>query len=165
MIREFETERNLIISRSGTELESGKIEIEKLNRTLELKSKEMNKVKKLAKNILEQRGEIERFFLDSLDYVKKQIVTTRNDYRKEANAVYNHRMLAAHLGQIEYPKVRTFTKKFDAFSTNNVFKDLEQAEKWYNINNVVDLADLTWEQKEQVLRELFARMVFIFFLY
>ena len=42
-------------------------------------------------------------------------------------------MLAAHQGQIEYPKVRTFTKKFDAFSTNNVYKDLEQAEKWYAI--------------------------------
>ena len=49
--------------------------------------------------------------------------------------MYNNRMLAAHSGQIEYPKVRTFTKKFDAFSTNNVFKDLEQAEKWYvNLN-------------------------------
>ena len=45
------------------ELESSKIEIEKLNKTLELKSKEMNKVKKLAKNILEQRSDIERFFL------------------------------------------------------------------------------------------------------
>ncbi len=61
----------------------------------------------------------------------KQNIKKRNEYRKEANAMYNNRMLAAHLGQIEYPKVRTFTKKFDAFSTNNVFKDLEQAEKWY----------------------------------
>jgi len=63
------------------------------------------------------------------------IFKPRNEYRKEANAMYNNRMLAAHSGQIEYPKVRTFTKKFDAFSTNNVFKDLEQAEKWYvNLN-------------------------------
>ena len=159
VVREFETERQLILSKCSTELESSKTEIEKLNKTLELKTKEMNKVKKLAKNILEQRSDIERFFLDSLDYVKKQISTTRNDYRKEANTVYNHRMLAAHMGQAEYPKVRTFTKKFDAFSTNNVFKDLEQAEKWYDFGNLVDLADLTWEQKEQVLRELFARMV------
>ena len=28
----------------------------------------------------------------------------------------------------------------------------------HDINDMVDLADLTWEQKEQVLRELFARM-------
>lgn len=159
VVREFETERNMLIEKNNTELESSRSEIEKLNKTLELKSKEMNKVKKLAKNILEQRSDIEKFFLDSLDYVKKQIIVTRNEYRKEANAVYNQRMLAAHLGQVEYPKIRTFTKKFDAFSTNNVYKDLEQAEKWYDVNNLVDLADLTWEQKEQVLRELFARMV------
>lgn len=63
--------------------------------------------------------------------IKTKFKSKRNEYRKEANAMYNNRMLAAHLGQIEYPKVRTFTKKFDAFSTNNVFKDLEQAEKWY----------------------------------
>jgi hypothetical protein len=43
--------------------------------------------------------------------------------------MYNSRMLAAHKGQSEYPKVRTFSKKFDA-STNTVFKDLEEAEKW-----------------------------------
>lgn len=28
----------------------------------------------------------------------------------------------------------------------------------HDINNMVDIADLTWEQKERVLRELFARM-------
>lgn len=123
-----------------------------------MKTKEMNKVKKLAKNILEQRTDIERFFLDSLDFVKKQIVTNRSEYRKEANTAYNAKMLAAHNGAGDYPKIRTFTKKFDAFSTNNVYKDLEQAEKWYDMSKLVDLTDLTWEQKEQVLRELFARM-------
>lgn len=58
-------------------MESGQIEMDKLKKTLEMKTKEMNKVKKLAKNILEQRTDIERFFLDSLDFVKKQIVTNR----------------------------------------------------------------------------------------
>ena len=55
----------------------------------------------------------------------------RNEYRKEANQAFNQKMMAAHLGQIEYPKIRTFAKKFDAFSTNSVYRDLEQAEKWY----------------------------------
>lgn len=158
VVREFEVERTNIIRMCRTEMDSSVIELEKTKRTLALRNKEMNRVKKLAKNILEQRSELERFFLDSLDFVKKEIATNRNEYRREANALYNNRMLAAHAGQIEYPKVRTFTKKFDAASTNNVFKDLEQAEKWFNLNNMVDLVDLTWEQKEQVLRELFSRM-------
>lgn len=158
MVREFEIERENIIKKCGIELESSTIELDKLTKTLNLKTKEMSKVKKLAKNILEQRTEIERFFLDSLDHVKRQVIMNRTEYRKEALNAYNSKMLAAHNGQMDYPKIRTFTKKFDAFSTNNVYKDLEQAEKWFDMSKLVDLADLTWEQKEQVLRELFARM-------
>jgi len=158
VVREFEQERDEIMRKSRTDNEANVVEVEKLRRTLELRNKEMNKVKKLAKNILEQRSDIERYFLESLDFVRKQVATNRNDYRKEANAVYNNKMLAAHLGQIEYPKVRTFSKKFEANSTNSVFKDLEQAEKWYDVNELADIDELTWEQKEQVLRELFARM-------
>lgn len=158
MAREFETERANTVKKCRLELESSQIELDKLQKTLQLKTKEMSKVKKLAKNILEQRSDIERFFLDSLDFVKKQVITNRTEYRKEALQAYNAKMLSAHNGKMEYPKIRTFTKKFDQYSTNNVYKDLEQAEKWFDMSKLVDLSDLTWEQKEQVLRELFARM-------
>ena len=77
VVREFELERSNIMKTCKVQLESSASEIDKLTKTLELKSKEMNKVKKLAKNILEQRSEIERFFLDSLDYVRQQIITNR----------------------------------------------------------------------------------------
>ena len=77
VVREFELERSNIMKTCKVQLESSATEIDKLTKTLELKTKEMNKVKKLAKNILEQRSEIERFFLESLDYVRKQIVTNR----------------------------------------------------------------------------------------
>lgn len=76
-MREFELERESIITRCKTELESSSIELDKLRKTLDLKNKEMNKVKKLAKNILEQRSDIERYFLDSLDYVKQQVNANR----------------------------------------------------------------------------------------
>jgi hypothetical protein len=65
------------LQKNKTELESTSTELKKLRKTLELKTHEMNKVKKLAKTILEQRSDIERFFLDSLDYVKQQIVSNR----------------------------------------------------------------------------------------
>lgn len=156
VVSEFESERDNILRKCRIELESSSSELDKLRKTLELKNKEMNRVKKLAKSILEQRGDIERFFLDSLEFVKRQIYYNRAEYRKEANEFYNKKMLAAHLGQADYPKIRTFSRNPN--STNNVFKDLEQAEKWLDINKLVDLNDLTWEQREQVLRELFARM-------
>ena len=85
-------------------------------------------------------------------------------------------MLNAHSGQGDYPRIRTFNETFNEFSTNSVFHDLEQAAKWFvfslqrrtierrcstfrhNMGPEVDIADLTWEQKEQVLRSLFIQM-------
>jgi hypothetical protein len=77
VIKEFEIERLNIIEKCKLELDSTKTELDKVKNMLDLRNKEMNKVKKLAKNILEQRSDIERFFLDSLDYVKQQIITNR----------------------------------------------------------------------------------------
>lgn len=73
MSREFTTEKRAIYEKSRIENEAGKIELSKLQRVIELKSREMTKVKKLAKNILDQRTELERFFLESLEQVKKEI--------------------------------------------------------------------------------------------
>lgn len=38
-----------------------------------MKTRECAKIKKLARNILGQRTDIERFFLESLDEVRKEI--------------------------------------------------------------------------------------------
>ena len=76
-VREFESERVSIIAKCKEEMEADRVELARLNKTLEAKKLEMNKVKKLAKNILGQRSEMEKFFLDSLDYVKLQISSNR----------------------------------------------------------------------------------------
>ncbi|EDO37303.1 predicted protein, partial [Nematostella vectensis] len=156
LVREFEDERNAIVQATEDETRSSRAEIARLQRIVELKTKEMNKVKRLAKNILDQRTELEQFFLDSLEYVKNEISCIRAQYRRDAQAVYHNRMLAAHAGQADYPRVRTF--KSSDTSTNNVFEDLREAEKWSGMEGKVDVGDLTWEQRERVLRLLFAKM-------
>ena len=80
----------------------------------------------------------------------------RLQYRRAAEAAYNQRMIAAHSGQADYPKIRTF--KNTRLSTNSVFSDLKEAEKWDDIDPTVDVSELTWEQRERVLRLLFASM-------
>ncbi|XP_078313515.1 basal body-orientation factor 1-like isoform X3 [Crassostrea virginica] len=105
MSREFNTEKKTIVMQARTENEAAKIELAKLQRVIDLKTREMNKVKRLAKNILDQRTELERFFLESLEQVRNEI---------NANQ--------------------------------------------YDISGKVDISDLTWEQKERVIRYLFARM-------
>ena len=65
-------------------------------------------------------------------------------------------MLAAHAGEADYPKVRTFLPL--GASTNSVFDDMKEAEKWIGIEGKVDIKELTWEQRERVLRMLFAKI-------
>ena len=52
-------------------------ELVSLRRRCELQSHEMNHVKRLARHILDQRSEMEQFFLESLTFVKKKIVANR----------------------------------------------------------------------------------------
>lgn len=76
-MREFEAEQSALVAKTNDEMEWSRTEITKLQRVVQLKTKEMNKVKKLARNILDQRTEVERFFLDALDQVKKEIIAHR----------------------------------------------------------------------------------------
>lgn len=156
MSREFDTTRKDLLTRSRIENEASKIEIAKLQRVIELKNKEMNKVKRLAKNILDQRTELERFFLESLEQVRMEINANQAQYRQDAQKAYQQKMLNAYSGKGDYPRIRTFNRSDQ--STNNVYSDLQAAEKMYDIGGKCDVSDLTWEQKEKVLRYLFARM-------
>ncbi|XP_053881436.1 basal body-orientation factor 1 isoform X2 [Malaclemys terrapin pileata] len=157
MTQEFETEIQKTRHQALVENQAGMVEINKLQQLLEMKDREMNRVKKLAKNILDERSEVESFFLEALDQVKREIVSSRKCYKQVAQAAYQKKMMEAFAGKEEYPKIRTFNN--NAYSTNSVYKDLQEAEKWTNIQQgKVDIGQLTWEQKECVLRLLFARM-------
>ncbi|XP_045864703.1 basal body-orientation factor 1 isoform X7 [Meles meles] len=156
MTREFEIEVCKIQQQAMIENEAGQVEIDKLQQLLQMKDKEMNRVKKLAKNILDERTEVERFFLDALHQVKQQILFSRKHYKRVAQAAFDFKMREACAGRTEYPKIRTFDGK--EHSTNSVNHDLTEAEKWTDIQGNVDIGDLTWEQKEKVLRLLFAKM-------
>ena len=74
---EFEKERKDLTEKSRIEHERARDEIVRLQRTLEFKTKEMNQVKKLGKSLIDQRTELETFFLDGLQYIKKQIALNR----------------------------------------------------------------------------------------
>lgn len=137
--------------------QAGTVELQKLQKTLELKDREMSRVKKLARNILQERTQVERFFLEALDHVRQEIRSSRNYYQKMAEVAYHSRMRMAATGTEQYPKVRTFHSK--EHSTNDVSRDLMEAENWSHVQSGrADFGDLTWEQKEKVLRLLFAKM-------
>ncbi|XP_077781775.1 basal body-orientation factor 1 isoform X1 [Podarcis muralis] len=157
MTREFKTEVESTQQKALMQNQAGQTEIAKLQQLLEMKEREMSRVKKLARNILDQRTEVEKFFLDALEQVKQEIITSRKCYKQVAQDAYQRKMMAAYAGKDEYPKIRTFNN--NEHSTNSVQMDLLEAEKWTNIQKgKLDISDLTWEQKESVLRLLFAKM-------
>lgn len=77
MMKEFENQKEVCTKESNQEIEVCKSEIERLKQILELKAKEMNKVKRLARSILEQRTELETFFIEAINYVKHEIGKNR----------------------------------------------------------------------------------------
>ncbi|XP_066526240.1 basal body-orientation factor 1 isoform X2 [Hoplias malabaricus] len=157
MAGEFEHEKAAVQERALVSTQASSIELEKLQKLLSMREREMSRVKRLARGILEQRTELELFFHEALAQVKQEIRASQLQYRQEAMDAYRRRMSEARSGRMEYPRIRTFNKA--PHSTNNVYTDLEEAEKWSNIQSCkVDISELTWEQKEQVLRLLFAKM-------
>uniref|UniRef100_A0A8C5R4L3 Basal body-orientation factor 1 n=1 Tax=Leptobrachium leishanense TaxID=445787 RepID=A0A8C5R4L3_9ANUR len=151
----MEVEGQILKKDSDSEVEAKNTE--KFQKMLQLQEREINRVKKLSANILRERSDVEHFFLEALAHVKQEIISSRSHYRKEAQAVYQRKMNDAALGKEQYPKIRTFHNK--EHSTNDVNQDLQDADKWNHLQaRKVDIGDLTWEEKERVLRLLFAKM-------
>uniref|UniRef100_A0A8B9TD19 Basal body-orientation factor 1 n=1 Tax=Anas platyrhynchos TaxID=8839 RepID=A0A8B9TD19_ANAPL len=133
MTREFETKTQKTQHQALIENQASMVEIKKLQQLLEMKDQEMNRVKKLARNILNERTEVERFFLDALEYVKQEIRASRKQYYEKARAAYYRKMMEACAGTEEFPQIKTF--KGNINSTNSVYRDLEEAEKCYGYFN------------------------------
>ncbi|XP_066200306.1 basal body-orientation factor 1 isoform X3 [Saccopteryx leptura] len=156
MAKEFEAEVLKLQQQAIVDNQANQLEVYRLQYIVQMKDKEMNRVKKLAKNILDERTEVERFFVDALHQVKQQIAYNRKHYKHVAQAAFNFKMREAYAGRTDYPKIRTFDGR--EHSTNSVNQDLMEANKWKDPKGNVDIGDLTWEQKEKVLRLLFAKM-------
>lgn len=156
IVQESFQDREKIIRQCDAQLYNSKQDIETLQKALQLKEQELKHIKRLGKRILDQRTDTESFFLTALSQVKEEIVANRTQYRKDAELAYHSRMLEAQKGKAPFPRTRTFRKL--PHSTNSVYSDLEEAERFDTIEEYQDIGDLTWEQKEKVLRVLFAEM-------
>nr|CAH8840010.1 unnamed protein product [Trichobilharzia regenti] len=129
--------------------------IERLTKTLELERKRMNRICGLANKILQQRSEIEEFFISSLDYVRDEIKVNQNNYIHDSKSAYEASLRLAHCGKSTYPPVRTFQNTMS--STNNVYDDFKIAHQIPRSARLT-IRDLTWEQKERVLSILFEKI-------
>ncbi len=77
LVKEFEEERRVVQESHASDLEQSKVGLLSLQRRHDLQDKEMTHVKRLARRILEQRTQVEDFFLQALAHVRKEIAANR----------------------------------------------------------------------------------------
>lgn len=115
-------------------LEQQRKEIGQLQGKMKKKVRRQKALKDLAGRILQQRSEVEQFFLEALEQIKEEI-------RKKLLLEKKRNFTAA---QNERPKPLTADQS------------RQSAERSYQ--DKVDLNDLDWEDRERVLRLLFSKM-------
>lgn len=105
------------------------IEMEKLQKVLAMRERELGHIKRLATSVVKQRTELEKFFHEALAQVKQEIVDSRQRYKKEALQAYRWKVREATAGKLKFPPIRTFHKS--PHSTNSVHADMEAAAAWW----------------------------------
>lgn len=107
---------------------ASQVELEKLQKALYMRERELGHIKRLARTIVEQRTELELFFHEALAQVKQEILANRMQYKKEALQAYRWRLREATAGKLKFPPIRTFHES--PHSTNSVHSDMGAAARW-----------------------------------
>lgn len=157
VVREFDVERSLLASKATEDQKELREQLESYRRGLELKTAECKRIKKLARTILEQRSEVESFFLETLNEIKKEIASSRSQYIKDAQLSYQRQFLEATESGTLPPKIRTFGKQMTN-STNPITRDFEAADAGSIDLEKIDFKACTWEQRERILLMMLAKV-------
>lgn len=135
-----------------------RVDLDETRVALDARTKELARVRTLARSLLEQRTDLEKFLVSSLSVVQQEIADSRARYVKEAKASHQREMLAATRSGAALPPIRTFGTQKDTASTNSVLADMDGADDLPADWARTDPKDMTWEQRERVLRLLMLRI-------
>ena len=140
IVQEFEREREILAAITQKELEEVKRVADVLRENLRKKTSEMKYIKKLALHIIQQRTDLERFFMDSLEHVRQQMVSEVEQQKKDRvdAVIHPEKKLAAALN------TTTGKESLAAASRGTISK--------------AELHQLGWADRERILRLLFAKM-------
>ncbi|GMI56020.1 hypothetical protein ScalyP_jg7038 [Parmales sp. scaly parma] len=150
--KKFKEDRETIKDNVSKELEDATLDSAGMRQLINLKNKELAHVKSLAQTILDQRGEVEQFFLESIEQVKEKKLEERESNYRKSMVEYNKKMReAGERGGGKFPRIRGRNLSF-------LDQPAESSKLPVNPSKKVDLGDLTWEDRERVLRLLFAKI-------
>ena len=77
LVKEFEEEKHVLEECHASNLEQSRAELVASQQRHELQDREMTHIKKLARKILDERSDVEVFFLEALAHVRKEIASNR----------------------------------------------------------------------------------------
>lgn len=157
VVQEFEQERQAIGKMTKAELDEVTKVVTDLSNRLATKTIEMRHIKRLAQHILDQRTEMEEFFMESLEHVKNEMKKEKTRDLKRNQEKYKQSMREVLKNKTIIPHIRPLKpiKKDEAASIlqSSLVPSTpgDSAEK-------VDIKDLSWSDKENILRILFSKM-------
>eukprot|EP00038_Savillea_parva_P031695 m.89570 g.89570 ORF g.89570 m.89570 type:complete len:561 (-) comp9809_c1_seq1:91-1773(-) len=154
-VREFENERGLLAARTDERTADIQVQLVAAHRALKLKTAENKRIRALARKVVQQRSETEQFFAEALGETRERILEQRAEFEKAVKAQHRQQMMSGAKSGI-LPPIQTFGKH--PHSTNSIQHRFEGANQLPDLSERVDISDMTWEQKEQVLRLLFSKM-------
>ena len=108
---------------------------------IEQKNMELKNLRFLSRAILQQKAEVDSFFLDSVDYIKEQISYQATDKAKKV------------IGRkTEFP---TTKRQINAFAM--CLREPSNKPQM-DPSKKVDISDLDWEEKEKIMRILYTKV-------
>eukprot|EP00908_Phaeocystis_cordata_P013952 Transcript_25065.p1 GENE.Transcript_25065~~Transcript_25065.p1 ORF type:complete len:481 (+),score=298.65 Transcript_25065:97-1539(+) len=133
-IRDFGNEKEELALRDRKRIAEMELDSAGLRQLVKLKSKELANVKKLASIILHKRNEVETFLLEAIEQVKEEIGKQRADEER---------------GSARFGRSSSKLPQLGPARPSNLPTSADER---------VDIRDLTWEDRERVLRLLFAKI-------
>lgn len=150
-VEKFKQRAKELKSTVTKELEEATLDAAGLRRLIHIKNKELKHMKSLAATILSQRTETEQFFLEALQEVKEVI---RQERKQKAQTAAKEADKQIAKGTGTFPPLNIKPANMHLLQNSRRTKpelSLAELEK-------VTITDLSWEDKELVLRVLFSKM-------
>eukprot|EP00899_Mesostigma_viride_P020806 jgi/Mesvir1/28727/Mv19695-RA.1 len=135
LMKDFEYEREQLLAKQAQEMADLHMEQAGLKRLVKLKAKELKNIRRLAQEVLYQRADVEQFLIDSLELVKAEIQRENVASGKLPRIPSNREKLTPLPSGVGTPKTGPT-----------------------GAGGGVDISQLTWEDREKVLRLLFSRI-------
>ena len=160
IVHDFEKEKELLKFHHEQIIKDQREDIQNLRESLRQKNKELKNIRALAQVMINQRSEIEQFFLEALEQIKEEIRKKIAIERKQKKNEFGGLADASKMQESKIQQNSQAPGAQGSFGSSMMGGPAENSkiggQKPYS--EKVDLNDLDWEDRERVLRLLFSKM-------